>query len=175
MIDGANTAPPDPSPRSPGPAADGADTDAAPARALTLHLLRMIETRMDAAGIAINTEVQTFGARMQLKLLAAATLFIAIWGGIVLLAIALPEQYRIPVLAAVVAAFVGVGIWALLASKREASPDKVGSMRWFLDGLKLDLEVLSRTLNRRHEPAPNAHSSTHHSSTEGSPPSDLTH
>jgi len=154
MIDPANTVPPESPPPPPESMPNGADPDPAPARALTLHLLRMIETRMDAAGIAINTEVQTFGTRMQLKVLGAAALFISIWGAIVLLAIALPESYRIPVLGAVVAAFVGVGIWALAASKREASPDKVGSMRWFLDGLKLDLEVLSRSLNRRPESAP---------------------
>ena len=169
MTEAANTVPPDTPQPPPGSAPNGADTDTAPARALTLHLLRMLETRMDAAGIAINTEVQSFGALLQLKVLAAAAIFISIWGGIVLLAIALPEPYRIPVLAAVVAAFAGVGIWAFIAATREAPSDKVGSMRWFLDGLKLDLEVLSRSLNRRPEPAPTATSS------QGSPPSDLTH
>jgi uncharacterized membrane protein YqjE len=163
MIEEAHTIPPDAMP-PPDPTSNGADGDAHPARALTLHLLRMLETRMDAAGIALNTEVQTFSTRLQLKLLAAATLFIAIWGGIVLLAIALPEPYRVPVLAGVVLAFVGIAIWALLASKRRAPADGVGSMRWFLDGLKLDLEVLSRSLHRRPEPAPTP---------ERSPPSDL--
>jgi hypothetical protein len=90
MIEEAHTIPPETPP--PGTAANGADPDAHPARALTLHLLRMLETRMDAAGIALTTEVQGFSTRLQLKLLAAATLFIAIWGGIVLLAIALPER-----------------------------------------------------------------------------------
>ena len=142
----------------------GAEPDAGPTRALTLHLLRMLETRMDAAGIAINTEVQTFGTRMQLKILAAALLFIAIWGGIVLLAIALPDPYRIPVLAAVVAAFVIGAIWANVAAKGKVASTEVGSMRWFLDGLKQDLEVVSRTLHRRAEPAPTTHRS---------PPSDL--
>ncbi len=32
-----------------------------PARALSLHLLRMLETRMDAAGIALQSEMQRFG------------------------------------------------------------------------------------------------------------------
>jgi uncharacterized membrane protein YqjE len=110
---------------------------------------------MDAAGIALNNEVQTFSTRLQLKLMAAAALFIAIWGGIVLLAIALPDPYRIPVLAMVVALFALGAVWAQLAAKRRQASNDVGSMRWFLDGLKLDLEVLSRSLARRHEtPAP---------------------
>jgi len=148
-----------PAPDTPPPdaAPDGADMESGPARALTLHLLRMLETRMDAAGIALNTEVQTFGTRLQLKIVAAALLFIAIWGGIVLLAIALPDPYRIPVLAAVVLAFAGGAVWAQLAAKRQVTSDDVGSMRWFLDGLKQDLEVLSRSLNRRHEPVSEIH------------------
>jgi uncharacterized membrane protein YqjE len=162
MIEEAHTIPPETPP--PGTAANGADPDAHPARALTLHLLRMLETRMDAAGIALTTEVQGFSTRLQLKLLAAATLFIAIWGGIVLLAIALPEPYRVPVLAGVVAAFVIIAVWAFVASKRRAPADGVGSLRWFIDGLKLDLEVLSRSLHRRPEPAPTE---------QRSPPSDL--
>ena len=151
----STAAPPEPPPHPPEhSAANGADTEAGPARALTLHLLRMLETRMDAAGIAITTEVQAFGLRIQLKMLAAAAMFIAIWGGIVLLAIALPEAYRVPVLSAVVVAFVITSIWAFLAAQRRVVSAGIGSMRWFLDGLKQDLEVLSRSLNRRSEPAP---------------------
>jgi len=142
----------------------GGEAQPGAAREMSLHLLRMLETRMDAAGIALTTEVQGFSTRLQLKLLAAATLFIAIWGGIVLLAIALPEPYRVPVLAAVVAAFVIIAIWAFVASKRRTPGDGVGSLRWFLEGLKLDLEVLSRSLHRRPEPAPTE---------QRSPPSDL--
>src|SRR5690348_17728671 len=115
-----NTVPPEPPPQPPdGHAPNGADAESGPARALTLHLLRMLETRMDAAGIALNTEVQTFSTRLQLKVIAAAALFIAIWGGIVLLAIALPDPYRIPVLAAVVLAFAGGAVWAQIAAKRQ--------------------------------------------------------
>ena len=117
------------------------------ARALTLHLLRMLETRMDAAGIALNSEVESFSSRIQLKLLAAGALFIAIWGGIVLLAIALPDPWRIPVLAGVILLFVGGALWAQFAAKKLDAPQGVGSMRWFLDGLKLDFEVLTRTLS----------------------------
>jgi hypothetical protein len=80
---------------------------------------------------------------------AAGALFIAIWGGIVLLAVALPEPYRIPVLSIVVAAFALGAAWAQWAAKRKVASTEIGSMRWFLDGLKLDLEVLSRTLNHR--------------------------
>jgi uncharacterized membrane protein YqjE len=133
------------------PSEDPADPagEAGPTRALTIHLLRMLETRMDAAGIALNSEIQTFSLRLQLKLLAAGALFIAIWGAIVLLAIVLPDPYRGPVLALVVAAFLAVAIWAHLAARRAISSHAVGSMRWFLDSLKLDLEVLSRSLTPR--------------------------
>lgn len=141
----------------------GVEAETGPARALTLHLLRMLETRMDAAGIALSTEVQTFSSRLQLRLLAAGALFIAIWGGIVLLAIALPEPYRIPVLAIVVLAFAGAALWAQLAARSRIASTEVGSMRWFLEGLKQDLEVVSRSLHKR-PPAPNTHRS---------PPSDL--
>jgi uncharacterized membrane protein YqjE len=172
MSDAANTVPPPSgsSPREP-PAPEssplnGAEPESGPARALTLHLLHMLETRMDAAGIALNTEVQTFSSRLQLKLVAAAAMFIAIWGGIVLLAIALPDPYRIPVLTAVVVAFIIAAVWAQLAAKRQIPSQEVGSMRWFLDGLKLDLEVLSRSLHRRPEPTSASHRS---------PPSDLAH
>jgi uncharacterized membrane protein YqjE len=118
------------------------------ARALTLHLLRMFETRMDAAGIALQSETQSLSARLQLHLAAAGALFIAIWAGIVLLAIALPEHLRIPVLAAVIAAFAIAAVWAQFAAKRRVSQHGVGSLSWFLDGLKLDLEVLSRSLHK---------------------------
>ena len=77
---------------------NGFDPEPHPAREMSLHLLRMLETRMDAAGIAIQAEIQLIMGRLQLKLLAAAAAFIAIWGGIVLLAIALPPRLRLPVL-----------------------------------------------------------------------------
>jgi uncharacterized membrane protein YqjE len=157
VIEDSNTVPPDAPQAPPEPAANGADPDPGPGRALTLHLLRMLETRMDAAGVALTNEVQTFTTRLQLKVLAAALVFIAVWGGIVLLAVALPDPYRVPVLGGVVLLFVGVAIWALLASKRRGPADEIGSLRWFLDGLKLDLEVLSRSLHPRPEaPAPRA-------------------
>ena len=135
-----------------GEATPGNGFDAAPpghpAREMSLHLLRMFETRMDAAGIAFKSETQLLMTRLQLRLLAAAAIFISIWGGIVLLAIALPPNLRVPVLSAVVAGFVIAGVWCLSAANRQASRDDVGSMSWFLDGLKLDLEVLSRALAR---------------------------
>ncbi len=117
-----------------------------PARDLSLHLLRMLETRMDAAGIALQGETQLLMARLQLRLFAAAALFIAVWGGIVLLAIGLPPDWRVPVLGLVVAAFVIAAIVAQQVAKRRASTHEVGSLRWFLDSLRQDLEVLSRTL-----------------------------
>ena len=128
------------------------DSDSGPAGALTLHLLRMFETRADAASVALQTEMQAFSVRLQLRLLAAAALFIAIWGGIVLLAIALPPHLRIPVLSGVVALFVIVAIWAQVAAMHRVASRDVGSMVWFLDGLRLDLEVLARSLGKAREP-----------------------
>lgn len=124
------------------------EAESSPAREMSLHLLRMLETRMDAAGIALQGETQLLLARLQLKLFAAAALFIAIWGGIVLLAIALPPHLRVPVLSAVVIGFVLLAVGAHLYSRRKASSQEVGSLHWFLDGLRQDLEVLSRTWAR---------------------------
>ncbi len=129
-------------------AAPRAEAESSPAREMSLHLLRMLETRMDAAGIALQGETQLLLARLQLKLFAAAAVFIAIWGGIVLLAIALPPNLRVPVLSAVVIGFVLLAIAAQLYSKRKASTHEVGSLYWLLDSLRQDLEVLSRTLTR---------------------------
>ena len=145
MMDAGQTPPPEEPGAAPAPPPEP-EQETGPARALTLHLLHMLETRMDAAGIALNNEVQSFSTRIQLRLVAAGALFIAIWGGIVLLAIALPEPYRVPVLSVVVAAFALGAVWAQFAAKRKVASDEVGSMRWFLDGLKLDFEVLSRSL-----------------------------
>jgi uncharacterized membrane protein YqjE len=122
-----------------------------PAREMSLHLLRMLETRMDAAGIALQGETQLLLARLQLRLIAAAALFMAAWGGIVLLAIALPPPLRVPVLAGVVVAFVLLALAARLITRRKASSHEPGSLRWFLDNLRQDLEVLSGALA---QPAP---------------------
>ena len=123
-----------------------------------LHLLGMLETRMDAAGIAINSEVNSFTTRLQLKLLAGGALFMAVWGGIVLIAIALPEAWRIPVLAGVIAVFVLAALWAMAAAKRKADANEIGSMRWFMEGLRRDLEVLSRSLGTRNPHGASSHS-----------------
>jgi uncharacterized membrane protein YqjE len=117
-----------------------------PARELSLHLLRMLETRMEAAGIVLQSETQRLVSRLQLHLLAVAAGFIAIWGGIVLLAIALPPNLRVPVLSGVILAFVLTAVWALLRARRMMAGNQVGSLSWFLDSLKLDLEVLARSL-----------------------------
>jgi uncharacterized membrane protein YqjE len=132
----------------------GVDPEPHPAREMSLHLLRMLETRMDAAGIALQGETQLIMARLQLKLLGAAAIFISIWGGIVLLAIALPPNLRVPVLSAVVVAFVIAGVVCIQIAKRKASTREIGSLAWFLDCLRLDLEVLSRTLARSQSQAP---------------------
>lgn len=126
------------------------ETPSHPARELSLHLLRMLETRLEAAGIVLQAESQRVVSRLQLHLLAAAAGFIAIWGGIVLLAIALPPDLRVPVLAGVVAAFVVVAGWCVLRANRMIAGNAVGSLSWFLDSLKLDLEVLARSLAQHH-------------------------
>ncbi len=109
------------SPAAEEPAAFGTDAESSPAREMSLHLLRMLETRMDAASIALQGETQLLMARLQLKLFAAAAVFIAIWGGIVLLAIALPPNLRVPVLSAVVIGFVLLAVGAQLYA-RSARP-----------------------------------------------------
>jgi uncharacterized membrane protein YqjE len=124
------------------------EPDTHPAREMSMHLLRMLETRMDAAGIALQGETQRLMARLQLRLFAAGAMFIAIWGGIVLLAIALPPHLRVPVLGVVVAGFVILAVAALVYASRKASTHEVGSLHWFLDSLRQDLEVLSRALAR---------------------------
>ena len=125
------------------------ETPSGPARELTLHLLRMLETRADAASIALQSEIQSFSSRLQLRVLAGAAIFFAIWAGIVLLAIVLPPHLRVPVLAALVGLFVAAGVVALLLANRKVDSGEVGSLTWFLDSLKLDLEVFSRALEKR--------------------------
>ena len=46
------------------------------------------------------------------------------------------------------------GIAALLVAKRKVDSREVGSMTWFLEGLKLDLEVFSRALEKHQAAAP---------------------
>jgi hypothetical protein len=50
------------------------------------------------------------------------------------------------VLSGVIAAFVLAAIWALLRANHMVASRQLGSLNWFLDALKLDLEVLSRSL-----------------------------
>ena len=131
---------------------NGREEPSHPAREMSLHLLRMLETRLEAAGIVLQAETRRVVSRLQLRLLAAAAGFIAIWGGIVLLAIALPPNLRIPVLSGVVAAFVLVAVWCVLRANRMIAGQQVGSLSWFLDSLKLDLEVLARSLAHHQAP-----------------------
>ena len=148
MMEGGPTPDQVPQPEAPRAAPAAREPDVHPAREMSMHLLRMLETRMDAAGIALQGETQLLMVRLQLRLLAAGAMFIAIWGGIVLLAIALPPHLRVPVLGAVVAGFVICAIAAQILAKRKASTQHVGSLHWFLDSLRQDLEVLSRALAR---------------------------
>lgn len=144
-----------------------------PAREISKHLLHMLETRMEAASLALQGETQRLLTRLQLRILAAAAAFIALWGGIVLLAIVLPPPLRVPVLSGVIVLLMLAAVWAWVHAARMAAARDVGSFGWLLDGLKLDLEVLSRALAssqpqsqpQPHDPAP--------SDQPGSPPSDI--
>lgn len=163
--EGAIPSPADAAPAEPGSAAE--EPEPHPARELSVHLLRMMETRMEAAAIAVQGETRRFVSRLQWQLVAAAGIFFAVWAGIVLLAIALPEHLRVPVLAAVVGGFVLLAIGALAYSRKVATSGGVGSIRWFLDCLRQDLELVSRVLSRQPaRPKPD-------SSNDRSPPHDL--
>jgi uncharacterized membrane protein YqjE len=155
--------------------ANGGDEPAShPARELSLLLLRMLETRMDAAGIVVQAETSRIMFRIQLKLLAAAAVFIAMWGGIVLLAIALPEHLRVPVLAGVIAAFVIGAVVALVVANRKTAGGEVGSLGWFLEGLRQDLEVFARSLSQAQaQPQPQPKPNPTPPDQPRSPPSDL--
>jgi len=125
----------------------GAGPDPSPAREMSLHLLRMVETRLEAAGIVLQNEGQRLATRLQLQVIGGSAIFIAIWGGIVLLAIALPANLRVPVLSGVVLAFVATAAWAFMKANRMIAGRDVGSMHWFVESMKRDVEVLSRSLN----------------------------
>jgi hypothetical protein len=73
------------------------------------------------------------------------------------------------VLSAVVVAFVVAGVACFTLAKRKASSGAVGSLAWFLDSLRLDLEVLSRTLTRSNQAQPQEPQPE----PERSPPSDI--
>jgi len=127
--------------------ANGVDLDAShPAREMSLHMLRMLETRLEAAGIVLQAETQRIVGRVQLQLLAGVAVLISLWGGIVLLAVALPPHLRVPVLSAVVGAFVLAALVAFLHARRMRPNTGIGSVTWFVDALKLDLDVLARSL-----------------------------
>jgi uncharacterized membrane protein YqjE len=113
---------------------------------MSLHLLRMLETRLEAAGIAFQEEGNRLLTRLQFQLIGAASILIGIWGGIVLLAIALPPNLRVPVLSAVVGLFALVAVGLLLKASRMVAGREVGSLHWLVESLKLDLVVLSRSL-----------------------------
>jgi hypothetical protein len=44
--------------------------------------------------------------------------------------------------------------WAVLRANRMIAGKEVGSLSWFLDSLKLDLEVLARSLAHAQAPPP---------------------
>ncbi len=59
-----------------------------------------------------------------------------------------------PVLSGVILAFVAAAAWAVMRAKRMLAGTEVGSLNWFLDSLKLDLEVLARSLSQAQPQAP---------------------
>ncbi len=119
------------------------------ARELTMHILRMAETRLDAARVAVHSEVEALGDRLKLQLLFGGAIFLALWSAVVLIAVALPAELRVPVLSAVVAGFVVLGVIARIMASRKADSHGVGSMRWFLDSIKLDMDVIKRNLSAK--------------------------
>jgi uncharacterized membrane protein YqjE len=130
----------------PPPRAEADPLEAGQARVVGGHILRMVETRMDAAAVAFQCEADNLVSRLRFRLLAVGALFMTIWAGIVLLAVALPENWRVPVLAAVVAALAIAAIAAQVFSKRHDAGTGVGSLRWFLDGLREDIDVVARAM-----------------------------
>jgi len=52
-----------------------------------------------------------------------------------------------------VAAFVLGAVWCVMRANRMIAGREVGSLSWFLDSLKLDLEVLARSLAQHQAPA----------------------
>jgi uncharacterized membrane protein YqjE len=167
------------------PTANGADMDAKhPAHELSLHLLRMLETRLEAAGIVLQTESRRVVAKVQLQLLAAACLLIGLWGGIVFLAIALPPHLRVPVLGGVVGAFVVAALVAFFKARSMTADTGLGSLEWFLASLKQDLEIWARSLafhqahqahqaQQEHEPEPGPQEPVPPPDQNRSPPSDI--
>ncbi len=158
-----------------------------PTRALLLHLLRMAETRVEAARLTASSEVRAVRNRVQLKLLAGVALIVALWAAVVLIAVALPPHLRIPVLAGVVLLFAIGAVVAWMVASRERTRDEPGTLNWFVEGLKLDLEVFARTMERTaaqaaaqpseepppDQPAPPPQESQGPTSSTRSPPSDL--
>jgi uncharacterized membrane protein YqjE len=129
------------------PPKNGADPqEASQARVVGGHILRMVETRMDAAAVAFQCEAENLVSRLRFRLLAVGAFFMTLWAGIVLLAVALPESWRVPVLAGVVAALAIAAIVAQVVSKRRDAGTGVGSLRWFLDGLREDIDVIARSM-----------------------------
>jgi uncharacterized membrane protein YqjE len=126
----------------------GPGNDKGPMQALMLHLLRMLETRVEAARIAAQSEVRVVRNRVQLKLLAGVAMIVALWAAIVLIAVALPPHLRIPVLSGVVALFAIGAVVAWIVASRDRKQNEPGSLAWFVEGLKLDLEVIARTFER---------------------------
>lgn len=119
-----------------------------PTRALLQHLLRMLETRVEAARLTAQTEVHAVRSRVQLKLLAAVAMIVGLWAAVVLIAVALPPHLRVPVLSGVVALFLIGAAVAWFMGSRERRRDEPGSLSWFVDGLKLDLEAFARAMDR---------------------------
>jgi hypothetical protein len=77
-----------------------------PAREMSLHLLRMLETRLEAAGIVLQSRASAWCRGCSCTCWPRPPASSPSGVGIVLLAIALPPNLRIPVLSGVVAAFV---------------------------------------------------------------------
>jgi hypothetical protein len=108
----------------------------------------MLETRMEAARLTARSEVRAVRSRVQLKLLAAVAMIVALWAAVVLIAVALPPRLRVPVLSGVVLLFAIGAVVAWIIGSRERTSDQPGTLNWFVEGLKLDLDVFARTFER---------------------------
>ena len=117
-----------------------------PARALTLHLLRMLETRMDAAGIALQAEIQSFTVAPAAPAAGGRGVFLRDLGR------HRAAGHRLAAAPAHSGPVRGGrrvrdrGVWAQSRRETQGASHDVGSMSWFLDSLKQDVEVLSRSL-----------------------------
>ena len=155
---------PDSRPEEKPPPSAASEEPAHPARELSLHLLRMLETRMDAAGIVLQAESQRLLMRLQLQFSPRPPASSQSGAASCCWRSRCPRTCARRCSGAVVALFVLGALVAWLVAGRMIAGRELGSLSWFLEGLKMDLEVLARALSQS-QPAPTEQ--------QRSPPSDI--